>query len=191
MGHVATDVTARFRYNAALPIAAFVALCGTVPLTVAGWPFAFVLLVPFAVLVWGWRAGVDVRGGRLVVRWAVGSRTIEPTDIRGFTITHQRVSAVLADDRTVWLPAVPGTRVPVLAETLGLQVAGAGPAAEADGADADEPIEPAEQTGDTVATQAERTQAEATDAGAAEAAASDDDSAPAAGGGARPSASAR
>ena len=44
MGHVATDVTARFRYNAALPIAAFVALCGTVPLTVAGWPFAFVLL---------------------------------------------------------------------------------------------------------------------------------------------------
>jgi hypothetical protein len=183
MGHVATDVTARFRYNAALPIAAFVALCGTVPLTVAGWPFAFVLLVPFAVLVWGWRAGVDVRGGRLVVRWAVGSRTIEPTDIRGFTITHQRVSAVLADDRTVWLPAVPGTRVPVLAETLGLQVAGAGPAAEADGEDADEP---AERSADTVPPEADATDAEATDA-----AASDDDSAPAAGGGARPSASTR
>ncbi|WP_207126081.1 PH domain-containing protein [Actinocatenispora comari] len=188
---MATDVTARFRYNAALPIAAFVALCGTVPLTVAGWPFAFVLLVPFAVLVWGWRAGVDVRGGRLVVRWPVGSRAIEPTDIRGFTITHQRVSAVLADDRTVWLPAVPGTRVPVLAETLGLQVAGAGPAAEADGEDADEPVEPAERSTDTVTPEADATEADATDAEATDAAASDDDSAPAAGGGARPSASTR
>jgi hypothetical protein len=148
MGDVATDVTARFRYNAAMPIAAFVALCGTVPLTVAGWPFAFVLLIPFAVLVWGWRAGVDVRGGRLVVRWLVGSRTVEPADIRGFTITHRRVSAVLADDRAVWLPAVPGTRVPVLAETLGLQVAGAGrdEADEPDGATTAHDDEPDEAT---------------------------------------------
>ncbi|BCJ34684.1 hypothetical protein Athai_21870 [Actinocatenispora thailandica] len=129
---MARELTARFRYNAALPIAAFVALCGTVPLTVAGWPFAFVLLIPFAVLVWGWRAGVDVRAGRLVVRWPVGSRTIEPADIRGFTITHRRVSAVLAGDRTVWLPSVPGTRVPVLAEALGLQVAGAEEDGDAD-----------------------------------------------------------
>ncbi|MEV0841326.1 PH domain-containing protein [Actinocatenispora sera] len=182
---MATDVTARFRYNAAMPIAAFVALCGTVPLTVAGWPFAFVLLIPFAVLVWGWRAGVDVRGGRLVVRWPVGSRTIEPADIRGFTITHRRVSAVLADDRAVWLPAVPGTRVPVLAETLDLRVAGAPAAAEADDED---PGEPAEQAADTAADEVTASdEATVSDEGAA----SDDDAAPATGAGARPSTPAR
>lgn len=181
MGDVATDVTARFRYNAALPIAAFVALCGTVPLTVAGWPFAFVLLIPFAVLVWGWRAGVDVRGGRLVVRWPVGSRTIEPADIRGFTITHRRVSAVLADDRAVWLPAVPGTRVPVLAEAAGLQLA---VSADADAADDDSGGDDATGTADP---DGSAEQADTTDGVRVEA----ETDAPAAGDGARPSAPAR
>ncbi len=115
-------MTAKFRYNAALAIAAFIALCGTVPFAAARWYLAFVLLIPLAVLLWGWRAGVDVRDGALVVRWALGSRRIERAQIQGFTITRRRVRVVLTDDRALWLPAVPGTRVPVLADAVGLNL---------------------------------------------------------------------
>ncbi|MGA8117206.1 MAG: hypothetical protein WCA46_26530 [Actinocatenispora sp.] len=129
------ELTAKFRYNAALAIAAFVALCGAVPLAASRWYLSVVLLVPLAVVLWGWRAGVDVRAGAMVVRWAVGGRRIDADEVTGFTITRRSVHAVLTDDRTVWLPAVPGTRVPVLTEALGLQVT-AGPADGADTADA-------------------------------------------------------
>ncbi len=117
-------MTAKFRYNAALAIAGFIALCGTVPFATTRWYLAFVLLIPLGVLLWGWRAGVDVRDGTVVVRWAFGSRRIERAQIQGFAISRRRVRVVLTDDRTVWLPAVPGTRVPVLAEAVGLHLSG-------------------------------------------------------------------
>lgn len=124
MVSVATaGLKAKFRYNAALPIAAFVALCGAVPLAATRWYLLFILLIPLVVLVWGLRAGVDVTDGVLRVRWAVGSRRIDAADIAGFTITHRAVRAVLTDGRAVWLPSVPGTRVPVLAEAVGLHLA--------------------------------------------------------------------
>jgi hypothetical protein len=120
---VAAGLTAKFRYNAALAIAGFVALCGTVPLAAAGWYLLFVMLVPLAVVVWGLRAGVDVRDGELRVRWGIGGRRVDAAAIAGFTITHRAVRAVLVGGRTVWLPSVPGTRVPVLAEAVGLHLA--------------------------------------------------------------------
>lgn len=112
---------AKFRYNAAVAIAAVVALCGAVPLATSRWWLSFVLLVPLAALVWGWRAGVDVHEDELVVRWPLGSRHIRRDQIRGFMITRRAVRVALADESMVWLPAVPGARVPVLAEALGLQ----------------------------------------------------------------------
>ncbi|HEY3507428.1 MAG TPA: PH domain-containing protein [Actinocatenispora sp.] len=122
---MARKVTARFRYNAALAIAAFVAICGAVPLAASRWYLSFVLLVPLVVLVWAWRAGVDVRGDRgdhLVVRYPFHSRRIDAAEVRGFTITRRRVSAVLTDDSTHWLPAVSGTRLPLLTSALHLKV---------------------------------------------------------------------
>ncbi|GAA3510582.1 hypothetical protein GCM10022220_57070 [Actinocatenispora rupis] len=117
-------MTARFRYNAALAIAAVVAFCGAIPLATSRWYLAFVLLVPLAVFVWAWRAGADVRDGQLVVRYPFRSRRIDPKSVRGFTVTHRRVSVVLADDSTHWLPAVSGGRLPYLTDALGLHVPG-------------------------------------------------------------------
>lgn len=123
VGVAAAGLTAKFRYNAALAIAGFVALCGAVPVAAARWYLLFVLLLPLAVVVWGLRAGVDVRDGELRVRWGIGGRRIDAPAIAGFTITHRAVRAVLSNGRTVWLPSVPGTRVPVLAEAVGLHLA--------------------------------------------------------------------
>jgi len=144
MERVAGRVTAKFRYNAALAIAGFVALCGAVPLAASRWYLAFVLLVPLAVLIWGWRAGVDVRDHTLVVRWGIGGRRIPAASIVGFALTRRGVHAVLADDRTVWLPAVPGPRVPVLAEAIGLKLAAPTPQTQP----ADAPSETASQATD-------------------------------------------
>lgn len=140
MGGVARRATAKFRYNAALAIAGFVALCGAVPLAASRWYLWFILLVPVAVMMWGARAGVDVRDGGLAVRWAVGGRHVDASRITGFTITHRAVRAVLDDNRRVWLPAVPGTRVPVLAEAVGLTLARpAAPASDTPESDTAEP----------------------------------------------------
>jgi hypothetical protein len=122
---VAGKLTAKFRYNAALPIAGVVALCGAVPLAASGWYLAPVLLLPLAVMVWGWRAGVDVHEELVTVRWGIGGRRLPATEIEGFTVTSRRVSAVLTGGRTVWLPAVSGIRVPLLAEAVGLRLADA------------------------------------------------------------------
>lgn len=133
---VARKVTAKFRYSAALPTGAGVALCGAVlgGLTTR-WYLAPIMLIPLAVVVWGVRAGVDVRDGRLIVRWGFGHRRLDPGRIRGFTITHRAVRAVLDDGSTVWLPSVPGTRVPVLAEVVGLRLATDPPPADRAGHD--------------------------------------------------------
>lgn len=147
---MARRATAKFRYNAALAIAGFVALCGAVPLAASRWYLWFVLLAPVAVMMWGARAGVDVRDGALAVRWAVGGRRVDAGRIAGFTITYRAVRAVLDDGRTVWLPAVPGSRVPVLADAVGLTLATAPstPAANHP-ADAEDTDDPPADAGDT------------------------------------------
>src|SRR5262245_46341186 len=64
----------RCRYNAAITVAAAVALLGAVPLATSRWYFAPLLFVPLAVGVWGWRAGTDANANGVRARALFGSR---------------------------------------------------------------------------------------------------------------------
>jgi hypothetical protein len=103
----------RFRYNAALAVAAIIALIGTLPMIKASAWFALLLLIPAAVAAWGWRAGTDVDPDGLRVRALLGSRYVPWTDVeelgaddRGRAIARLRTGMVLP------LPAVSAADLP-------------------------------------------------------------------------------
>lgn len=121
---MARRTVARFRYNAAIPIAGLVLLFAALPVAASRWYLAPIELVPLAVVVWGWLAGVDVRARELVVRYVVGRRRLALDDVRGFTVTRRRVSAVRPDDSSLWLPGVTPAALPRLARAAGLWVPG-------------------------------------------------------------------
>src|SRR2546430_13956266 len=124
MAVVARRTVARFRYNAAIPIAGLILLFAALPLAASAWYLAFVELVPLAIIGWGWLAGVDVRGRELVVRYPVGRRHLAPGDVRGFTVTRRRIAAVRPDETSLWLPGVTPAALPRLAAACGLRVTG-------------------------------------------------------------------
>ena len=66
----------KFRYNAAITIAAVVAFFGAVPLATSRAYLLPILLVPILVAIWGWRAGTDVSTAGLRIRALFGSRLI-------------------------------------------------------------------------------------------------------------------
>jgi hypothetical protein len=136
MAVVAGRTVAKFRYNAAIPIAGVIVVFGAMPLATSRWYLAPLELVPLAVIGWGWLAGVDVRAGELVVRYPVGRRHVPLSSIQGFTVTRRRVAAVRADDTTVWLPGVGLADLPKLADACGLRLPGDTPPPE--GADPEE-----------------------------------------------------
>ena len=68
--------TVKFRHSSALAIAGLVAFFGAVPVATYRWYLTPILLVPLAVLVWGWRAGTDADSGGLSVRALLGTRRL-------------------------------------------------------------------------------------------------------------------
>jgi hypothetical protein len=120
----------KFRHNVAIPIAALVALLGATPLATASWYLAPILLVPLAVLIWGWRSGTDADAEGLSIRALLGRRRVPWTSITGFTPTGRRVVALLAGGRSLTLPAVTPTDLPSL-------IAASGQELEADDEDED------------------------------------------------------
>src|SRR5690606_31396363 len=93
MGIVRRAGIIRFRHNAALTVAAVVALVGALPVAASSPWLAPIPLVPLAVAVWAWRAGTDADRHGLQVRALLGSRRLPWARIAQLVPTgHGRVS---------------------------------------------------------------------------------------------------
>ena len=110
----------KFRYNAAITIAAAVAVIGGLPLATTRWYFAPLLLVPLAVGVWGWRAGTDATVNGLRVRALLGSRYVPWSRVESLNVGERsRVYAHTATGSAVRLPAVTPADLPRLVAASG------------------------------------------------------------------------
>ncbi|TDC66696.1 PH domain-containing protein [Micromonospora sp. KC207] len=112
--------TVRFRHNQAILVAAVIAFIGALPLASVGWYFLPVLLVPFAVGVWAWRAGTEADARELRLRALVGQRRVAwervvelREDARGRAVVR------LDDGELLALPGVRGTELPRLVAVTG------------------------------------------------------------------------
>jgi hypothetical protein len=115
----------RFRYNAAITVAAAVAVIGTVPLAASRWYFAPLLLVPLSVAVWGWRAGTDANANGVRARALFGSRFLPWSRIDSLVVGERnRVYARTTADSAVRLPAVSPADLPRLVAASGEQLSG-------------------------------------------------------------------
>ncbi len=110
----------KFRYNAAITIAAVVAFFGAVPLATSRAYLLPILLVPILVAIWGWRAGTDVSTAGLRIRALFGSRLIPWPYVEALVPAGRtRVYAVLNNGRQLRLPAVSAADLPLLSEKSG------------------------------------------------------------------------
>jgi Bacterial PH domain len=109
----------KFRHNIGIAIAGLVAFFGAVPVATQRWYLAPILLVPLAVMVWGWRAGTDADAGGVTVRALVGSRALPWSRITGLVPDGRRVVATLDGGRSVRLPAVTPADLPKLVSATG------------------------------------------------------------------------
>ena len=119
----------RFRYNAALAIAAVIAVIGALPMLGASLWYAPLLLIPVSVAVWGWRAGTDVDATGLRLRALLATRSVPWTDVaelgadaRGRAIARLRTGGVVS------LPAVAATDLPKVVAAAGQKPATTEPA---------------------------------------------------------------
>jgi hypothetical protein len=107
-------VTTKFRHSIALPAAGLIGLFGALALGTARPWLAPILLVPIAVMVWGWRSGVDVDSRGVAVRSLLATRRLTWAEIEGFGVHRRRVVAHLARGGVVPLPAVSRSDLPRL-----------------------------------------------------------------------------
>ena len=114
--------TLRFRHNAAVSVAGLIALIGGVPLLGAGLYFAPILLIPLAVVIWGWRSGTDADERGLVVRALLAKRGIPWTQIDAVVPDDRKVQVQLANGKYVTLPAVSRNDIARLVEASGKKV---------------------------------------------------------------------
>ncbi|HEY2671766.1 MAG TPA: PH domain-containing protein [Rugosimonospora sp.] len=111
--------TVKFRHNVAIAIAGLVALFGAVPVAATRWYLAPILLVPLAVMIWGWRAGTDANRNGLSIRALFGARRVPWAEITGFVPSDRRVIATLNGGRSVILPGVAPADLPRLIAASG------------------------------------------------------------------------
>jgi len=119
--------TVKFRHSSAIAIAGLVAFFGAVPVATYRWYLTPILLVPLAVLAWGWRAGTDVDERGVSVRALLGTRRLPWSRITALVPAGQRVVAVLDGGASVRLPAVGPADLPKLVAASGAEM---GPDAE-------------------------------------------------------------
>lgn len=99
-------MTTKFRHSVALPVAGVIALISALAIGTSRWWLSPILLIPLAVIVWGWRAGVDVDARGLVVRSMLANRRLAWPEVEGFSVQGRRVLAHLARGGVVPLPGV-------------------------------------------------------------------------------------
>ena len=114
--------TVKFRYNIGIAIAGLVAFFGAVPVATVRWYLAPILLVPLAVLVWGWRAGTDADRDGVTVRALLGGHRLPWSRITRLVPDGRRVVAVLDGGTFVRLPAVDPADLPRLVAASGQEV---------------------------------------------------------------------
>jgi hypothetical protein len=107
-------VTTKFRHSIALPIAGVIGLVSALAIGTSRWWLSPVLLLPLAVILWGWRAGVDVDERGVVVRSMIGRRRLPWAEIEGFGVHGRRVVAHLGRGGVVPLPGVSRADLPRL-----------------------------------------------------------------------------
>jgi Bacterial PH domain len=112
----------KFRHNIGIAIAGLVAFFGAVPVAAQRWYLAPILLVPLAVMVWGWRAGTDADAGGVTVRALLGSRALPWSRITGLVPDGRRVVATLDGGGSVRLPAVTPADLPKLVSATGQEL---------------------------------------------------------------------
>ncbi|HEV7825957.1 MAG TPA: PH domain-containing protein [Mycobacteriales bacterium] len=115
-------MTTKFRHSVAVPVAGIIAFVGALAVGTASWWFSPVLLVPLAVILWGWLSGVDVDDRGVVVRSAVARRRLPWSDIEGFSARDRRVVAHLRRGGVVPLPSVRPADLPRLIAAGGQQL---------------------------------------------------------------------
>jgi hypothetical protein len=112
----------KFRHNIGISIAGLVAFFGAVPVATFRWYLTPILLVPLAVLVWGWRAGTDSDTGGVSVRALLGTRRLPWSRIAGLVPDGRRVVAMLHGGASVQLPAVSPADLPRLVAASGQEL---------------------------------------------------------------------
>ena len=125
--------TVKFRHNSAIAIAGLVALFGAVPVATFRWYLTPILLVPLAVLAWGWRAGTDADASGVSVRALLGTRRLPWSRITALVPAGRQVVALLDGGGSVRLPAVSPADLPKLVAASGVELN----ADDADAADTD------------------------------------------------------
>ena len=114
--------TVKFRYNVGIAIAGLVAFFGAIPVATVHWALTPILLVPLAVLVWGWRAGTDADRDGVTVRALLAGRRLPWSRITGLVPDGRRVVAVLDGGTFVRLPAVDPADLPRLVAASGQKI---------------------------------------------------------------------
>jgi hypothetical protein len=110
----------KFRYNAAVTVAAIIAVIGGLPLATSAWFVAPILLVPLAIAVWGWRAGTDATINGVRVRALFGSRFLPWPKIDSLVVGERnRVFAHTSAGSVVRLTAVTPADLPTLVAASG------------------------------------------------------------------------
>jgi hypothetical protein len=112
----------KFRYNAGIAIAGLVAFFGTIPVATFRWYLTPILLVPLAVLVWGWRAGTDADANGLSIRALLGSRRLPWSRVSALVPNGRHVVARLDGGVSVRLPAVTPADLPKLVGASGQEL---------------------------------------------------------------------
>lgn len=112
-----------FRHSALGILAAVLFLVCALPLMLSVPFFWLVLVVPIAFVVWLVRVRTIVDGDTVTARTVVGSRRVAWDDIASLRLGRRSaLTAVLADDTTVALPAVHLRDLPALAVASGGRV---------------------------------------------------------------------
>src|SRR5262245_53342305 len=123
-GMAKPPVTASFRRNTAIMMAAILAVFAGASL--GSWAPALlpVLVVPALIGVWGWRSGTDAGPDGLTIRAALGSRRIPWSDVSDLVPEpNGRVSAHLVSGAVLELPAVAASDLPALVAASGSAIA--------------------------------------------------------------------
>jgi hypothetical protein len=114
---------AKFRYNAAITVAAAITVISGLPLATTRWYLAPLLLLPLAIGVWGWRAGTDATINGVQVRAMLGSRFLPWAKVESLVVGERdRVYAHTAGGTAIRLPAVTRADLPRLIEASGEQL---------------------------------------------------------------------
>ncbi|HET6534040.1 MAG TPA: PH domain-containing protein [Actinoplanes sp.] len=115
--------TLRVRRSGALLIAALIAFVGAVPLAGSRWALTPILLIPFGVGLWAWRAGTDVYPDRLRVRALFGSTDVPWSRITELAPDERgRVSALLDNGNIIRLTGVTAANLPSVLSAGGQDV---------------------------------------------------------------------